>query len=458
MPVAPVTARRPALPALRTGADGFNRFVATLGYVGLLLLATVGTSPFAEYTQAADDSQGDVLRQVLTGALFLLTLIGLRRSGRLAARWALPVGISVLLGYCLFTISWSMVPGVAIRRLALTTIVIWMLFATSRELGYARTLYVTRIVLVLLLVCNFLTMLVPGLGTHPFVLGEDTSIVGDWRGMLPHKNMTGAVCAFTVLLFLFDRRRVPVAASLVVIPAALIFLYFTHSRTSQGILLLAVIGGWLVRRYDANYRGLALTLAILVGVVLIQLVILYSGVLENALSDPTALTGRAQIWPYLIDYAGRYPWTGSGFGSFWQIGPDAPIWDYTDGWIAEHAGHGHNGYLDLVVTIGLPGTLLAIAVLILWPITRLLTSFSIGRAQRSLLLAMLLFSAGHNMTETSLLDRMAIPNLFLFLAIALIYHLSNAGEGAHRQLRERALRLLRRVRRRPARPLPRRAR
>ena len=87
--------------------------------------------------------------------------------------------------------------------------------------------------------------------------------------------------------------------------------------------------------------------------------VVYSDALAVLLSDPGALSGRAQIWPLLISYSQQHPWTGAGFGSFWQIGDNSPIWELTDGWVAEIASHGHNGYLDLIVTIGYPGMLLA---------------------------------------------------------------------------------------------------
>jgi O-antigen ligase len=114
-------------------------------------------------------------------------------------------------------------------------------------------------------------------------------------------------------------------------------------------------------------------------------------------------------------------WLGSGYGSFWNIGPLSPIFTYAgnNGWITRIAS-GHNGYLDVAAQIGIPGLLLAVIVLILLPIYTLLTNDQIDRSRGALLIASLIFCAGHNVTESTLLDRDMFVQVYLMLTLALL--------------------------------------
>lgn len=433
------------------GANARQRMAAAMvALVGLMLVSMVTVS-FQGVDAAAESEQGDVVRQILLGGLFIVFLLvagptppalgsGSRRAGGLP----LPFSMIIFLGYCLISVSWAIAPLVSLRRLGLTVIVIWMIFRAVGELGYGRTVKLIRWTLLGVMVANFISLLIPGVGLQPDTPGGDPGVVGDWRGLQPHKNIGGAVCAFTMIFFLFDRRSISTYILVPVLMACALFLYFSHSKTSEGVLLVALLSGWLIRPYSADYRAL-LAPALVIGAGLaLQLGTLYLGNLSVMMADPSALSGRSQIWPLLLTYASEHPLKGAGFGSFWQIGDDSPIYSFTDGWIAEYAGHGHNGFLDLLVTLGVPGLLLGVLALIVWPLMRLLLSLSIPKGRRSLLLALLIFCIGHNVTETSLMDRAAVVQIFLVLAIALIFEQSSLSDGAHHRLKRRWLAITRR--------------
>ncbi len=442
------SASRHTAAALLRPEERQRLVVAALALVGVLLVAMIGTSSFTDWEASLESDKGDLLRQLLLGGIFFMLLLGAgpaaapARQRRGALGWLpLPLSLIILLGYCFLSIGWAVAPFVSLRRFALTAMVIWILFRAVAELGYERTLALLRGTLVFMLVANFVSLLVPGVGLQPDFPGGDPSVVGDWRGLLFHKNLTGAVCAFTILLFLFDRRSPSSYFAVPVILGAAIFLYFSHSKTSEGVLLVALLTGLAFRAYSADYRAFLAPFLIMAAGLLLELASLYFGEFSVLLNDPDALTGRSQIWPILLTYASEHPLTGAGFGSFWQIGDEGPIWDFTSGWIARSAGHGHNGYLDLLVTIGAPGLVLAILVLFVWPVMRLLLSHAIPGSRRALLLSLIAFCAGHNMTETSLLDRASVVQVFLILTIALIYQQSQASPGRHHQLRGRSLRM-----------------
>ena len=108
---------------------------------------------------------------------------------------------------------------------------------------------------------------------------------------------------------------------------------------------------------------------------------------------------------------------------------------------------GHNGYLDLLVTVGLPGLVIAVFALIIWPIWKLLADQSIKAEEGALISAMLIFCMGHNVTESSLLSRDALVGLFMVLAVAFVCAVGGrkvrspkntaAGDDLMRSLRKR---------------------
>ncbi|RZM32604.1 MAG: O-antigen ligase family protein, partial [Sphingomonas sp.] len=425
--------------------------VANICFAVFMWLVLIGTSPVQEWAFRGQIGEGDAANQVLHILIFLALLIA---SGMPSKRelFCVPFGLAILLAYCFVSVSWAIAPAISFRRATLTAIVVWVTFRQVNDLGPERTLKIARYALLILLAINYLMVFFSPYGIHSEVFGEVSSVVGDWRGIIPHKNVAGAACAFTILLFVFDNRQFPRVISALTVAAAGIFLYFTHSSTSEISLALALAAGIAIRPYDASYRVvLGIVLLIAAGLA-IEILLTNITVLTDILNDPGALTGRGAIWPLLLEYSREHLWTGAGFSSFWQIGADSPIWTLTSGWVAIYAAHGHNGFLDLLVTIGLPGLILAVIALIVWPLIRLLLSQSIAKPRRSLLLAIIIFCTGHNLAESSLLNAASMTQVFLLIAVAITYRHSNASVGAHHGLRQRMTRLMRKPARRLLRP------
>jgi len=102
-------------------------------------------------------------------------------------------------------------------------------------------------------------------------------------------------------------------------------------------------------------RILASCLAI-VSVAITIYFVMNADLIFNILGKESTLTGRALIWPYVIDEIGEKPILGWGFCAFWS--PLNPI----GGRIAEAIGttiaikNAHNGLLELLLEIGFVGT------------------------------------------------------------------------------------------------------
>jgi len=82
----------------------------------------------------------------------------------------------------------------------------------------------------------------------------------------------------------------------------------------------------------------------------------------GALGKDVTLTGRVPLWLALIPFLQERPWTGYGLGGFWLgwEGPSAYVWSQV-GW---DPSHGHNGYLDLWLDLGLIGLSLGLWLLL----------------------------------------------------------------------------------------------
>jgi O-antigen ligase len=119
---------------------------------------------------------------------------------------------------------------------------------------------------------------------------------------------------------------------------------------------------------------------------------------------PGALTGRGQIWPVLIQFSSQNLMLGSGYGSFWNIGDASPVLQLTSGWVSQITT-GHNGYLDLLVQIGVPGLVLSVFAIVILPLWTLTTQRGIPVRLGGTLIALLTFCIGQNMTESSLFNR-----------------------------------------------------
>jgi O-antigen ligase len=402
----------------RDAAPGWSHALAQFAFILLVALAIGG--PWM--TDQGDDRL-KLIREAGYASVLVLALVAIRPWRKPERLLVVPWPLLLGLGWCWLSLVWAIDPGVGLRRLVLTTIVLWSLFALIREIGVDRSVTILRALLALLLVANFIAVLAfPTLGIHP---ASDEGLGGDWRGIMGQKNWAGLACAVTVLLFAFDAARIHLAIRIGVAAAAILFLVLTDSQTSLGIgaaaLLLGALFAWLDRR-GGQHRlaapGWAWIPFGLLAAIFISMAVDQTPYL-NLVSDPGGFTGRNQIWTALIRAYADRPWTGVGYGSLWDLGPEGPISQYASGWVAQ-VSQGHNGYLDLLAQIGAPGTLLVLFATLVWPIQRLLRGGD--HPARVLGAAMLLFCLGHNFTESTLFDRDALGQVFLMIAIALLWN------------------------------------
>ena len=331
----------------------------------------VSFRPFTPAGQA--EVGGDFVNQVGYGCVALGAIFGLfcyvdrRVASALLSPWWL-----ILIALLFVSVSSALDPGQALRAVLFTVVGIFGVAAvlTLPRGADAFSQVLAYVGLGVVGYCYLGLLIYPDIAIHPFDPFEPEH-VGSWRGLYSHKNIAGPVmaCFSFAGIYLFRRGwRIRGGA---LFAAAFLFLIQTNSKTTAGLGPIAIL--FAAGPTVLGLRGL--TPFILVGsVVMAALLTLGIVFIEpiralvlTAFPDLT-YTGRTTIWEFAGQMIAARPWSGYGLESFWttrivsdQLQPFDRAWDL--GAIV----HGHNGYIDVALSSGLPGLVIAIIAFVLAP-------------------------------------------------------------------------------------------
>jgi exopolysaccharide production protein ExoQ len=273
--------------------------------------------------------------------------------------------IWVPVGVALVSMLWSGDPGLTVRRsaaLLLTTV--FALFIVTRF--DARAIFNLLMVALLAYCVGSLLMifLVPSIGVHSAADTRFFEHVGAWRGLSAFKNDFGRLVAMAGVVFIVAAVARAHRRELYVVAALLAMALTAGSRSGQavalfGISLVATFYVILLQRLSLKVRSalIFLTLPVLVFVGLVQDIVV-SFVLEALGKDPT-LTGRMNIWPAVLTAMQNNLLLGGGYGAGWGF----LVNDYMQEVLGRQIGHAHNGYLNLIVDLGIVGLTLMLGFL-----------------------------------------------------------------------------------------------
>ncbi|HEU0096440.1 MAG TPA: O-antigen ligase family protein, partial [Rhizomicrobium sp.] len=397
----------------------------SLAFIALLLLIFVGLDAYSPPLQVSqfggvtEASHGDIVRQAAyLGVAALIGLTALQRYGMSALR-AMPLSMGLLLAWCLASAMWAPESGIVLRRAGLEIIIIASLMLSVATIGPERAFTILRWVLAAVLVVNFVS--IPLVATARHAAGEvDPALVGNWRGLYGHKNIAGAVCAITIILFLFTKNGWKNWIGIVIAGAAAVFLFFTHSKSSAGFLPVALLAGLIYRLgwRDGLSRAILAVLATLFVVGLIAFIALDIDALTQQLEDPREFTGRSAIWAAELRYIADHPLLGAGFGTFTDTKSQSPLHNYVSGSWVDAVSHGHNGYLQVFVTIGGIGFALTLLAVLVRPLQRFWALDWEENAFKPMLFAIFVFALLHNFMESDFLEGDGVTWSALLLVIA----------------------------------------
>lgn len=401
--------------------------IAEVGFVLLLLLMLIGLTPFDARSAAAvaardaASASGDALRQLSFLFVFgLIAYAALRKRGLLAIT-AVPVSMALLLIWCLLSATWSGEPAIVARRGVLAVIFVLSVLLSVDTLGSARAIVLWRAVMAAVIVGDIASALLIHNAVH---LSDDVEagLTGAWRGLHSHKNAAGAVAATAAVMFFYFALETRRRSDILLCIASVGFLIMTRSKSSMGLLPVALIAGGL---YRIAWRSkLDRTIAAL-GAVLLVLVLGVAVAVEwefiaRFLEDPQHFTGRSAIWSAELAYIRDHPLFGAGFGTFGNTGMRSPIYYYVgSGWVSQ-IGEGHSGYLEMLVTIGGLGFVIGMTALVVQPFVQFWQSERSEANFNAMLFTLFFFDVLHNFMESDFIQVTAVQWGQILLIIALL--------------------------------------
>jgi O-antigen ligase len=399
-----------------------DSLIRTFLLTAVFLLLWISFRPFESLAEPREvTGVGNIANQVGYSLLFLvLAAWSLFHQPSRLMLLVRPILIATLLWFA-GTVVTSWEPSLSARRLAFTLLIIGiagMAMLLPKNIRHFSDV-MTAVVLIVLVLCYLGVVFAPSLSIHQSSDFLEPELAGDWRGVFGHKNEASAVMVLFTFIGLFvGRIRGAVVGAVIIVPA-LTFLVFTQSKTSLAMLPFVLIISTIMARVRRPAIGIAIALSGVAIFNILSVGSIYSEamrkLLDLVLTDST-FTGRTEVWQFVLDHVMERPITGFGFASFWGT-PEVvygmggyAIW-------ANTAGHAHNGYLDLALTIGIPGAVLVI----LWLVVLPLMDFYRSPHERSavpleiLFLRVCLFAAYGSCFESMLLQEGGAA-LFLFAA------------------------------------------
>lgn len=364
--------------------------------------------------------EGTLLVQLLWFGLLGLAILSVQDRWRDVAR-QVDLTMILMLAWCAMTVPLALLPDVSMRRYIFTVV---GLFAVT--IGFTSpkrpeaVLWILLGVLVAETIAKYtMVFAFPSLGRHGF-LGLEPQLNGLWRGQFAHKNIAGPVCILELFILYAARGRVaPFYLILLAIPQV-IFLIMAGSKTPLFLSLIVVLLAKYVLR---NKTSIGVLLPVMGAVIAINLITVGSTVspfihmMAQRFIGDVSFTGRTDLWYLLLRYIGDNPLIGAGFLSFWQVGTLTPAAQDGSTWTAQ-ATYGHQGYLDLAATIGVPGLALTLLFIVLRPCLDVSAIRNRANPLLEMYVCFWLFGLLHNGTETNILGRADNVWLFMVLGIA----------------------------------------
>ena len=395
----------------------------------LLTMLLVSFRPFQPAGAPLEDGAsagGDIVNQLGFGSLGALALFALftfvdrRVLTALLSPWWL-----IMLGFLALSVTNATDPSSAMRAAMFTVIGILTVAAIltlPRDAdSFSTVLAFAGLATVGL--CYAGLVLFPGEAIHGGG-GFEPQHAGFWRGSFSHKNIAGPVMACLSFAGIYLWRRGWTVLGGLLFVLALTFMANTGSKTTAGLVPLSILV--VVLPGMIGLRGLtpALFAIAIVGTALATLGIVFIGPLAelaHRLVPDLTYTGRTALWEFAGEMIARRPLTGYGYESFWGTpflsGMEQP---FDRDWDIRGIVHGHNGYLDIAVIMGLPALAAAVVAFLVVPVADYLRT---SRLRENIYLAdlfmMMLFFTALNAFLESFFFRRVDPVWLFFVMAAL---------------------------------------
>nr|WP_238590119.1 O-antigen ligase [Pseudonocardia sp. AL041005-10] len=292
---------------------------------------------------------------IVCGFLLFLAAATVRSDGVVAKRllaglaWWVP-----FLVLCSISVLWSGLPEATVRG---TMALIAVLAAGYRVACIVQSGDLVR-ALALGLRMPLLFSVISAAVVPGRVLVASEYQTGALQGIFAHRNFL-AFAAGMLIVIAIARWRRHVARPTVLFDIALgsLCLAWAQSQTailSTAISIVAVLMVMWGRRLDAVARTV-----LYVGLAIVSISVAFVAVanvssVTQGLGRDTTLTGRTDVWQAVLEEIPRHLWLGAGWSAVWREGLPVSARMWLDAGFKMY--HAHNGYLDLVLQVGVIGS------------------------------------------------------------------------------------------------------
>ncbi|MBI1682825.1 O-antigen ligase family protein [Caulobacter hibisci] len=279
----------------------------------------------------------------------------------------------LLLAFAWFaaTSRWALDPAASSRRLFLYIVDLIICVAVVAGLRDARRIHFAMAVACLIVMAI-------DLGSWIFAPGISMTDIG-LAAIHTHKNTLGAAMLFSGLVIspylLFPTALGPRLFWSAMFLICVALLIASLSKTSMALLAAFVVLMPLLMGLLKLRAPLLRAAAAAGGLTVLGLLVGWTAFAYATGRDPlepiagVTFTQRTDVWAFALDQFAQHPLKGLGFGSFWDIDPKVQPSLQSDAWFAQpdaYTNESHNGYIDLLVTTGLPGLAVSLFLLVRW--------------------------------------------------------------------------------------------
>lgn len=402
--------------------EKFLTVLVVMSYGGTVLPALIANGALP--TGPLDVESPGVMMIFAGTYLIVLFLLVLRRG----VIWRVPTVnpvITALIIFAFVSAAWSVFPDVTLRRsVALTFTTLFGLYLALRwRLDEAVALLATGLGMLLLLSFVFVVA-VPQIGVDQEVHR------GAWKGVFFQKNVTGRMIVwFSLSVLWLDwigcRPKWLLRGSFL---AAFVLLIMSRSGTGLLSTIMVAVVMLSVRLLRINIRTLIPALAFIGFGVLVAAALISADFRETMylLGRDATLTGRTELWRFARTMLEDNFVLGYGYAAFWY-GLYGPASYYTTGWGITSI---HNGWLELLLDVGLPGLIMMIYLMGRMLFGGVLVARYVDWREAPWILAVALGLLAVSISESVFLERHSLNWVVFVLGVTRVAILSRRAKAA----------------------------
>lgn len=193
------------------------------------------------------------------------------------------------------------------------------------------------------------------------ILGDTLEQQFGFRGTFGHKNDLGV---FVVLTLAIALPLLRIKGRRWILGALVLLALSTRSATAgSGLLALTFLWAWMLaigRGRSQRDRRLLILTSVTSAIVALLSAFRLLPILLTIYDKDLTFSGRTTIWSATIDFVGRQPFTGYGYGGVFTEIP-TPLTIQLWNRIGFEAAHTHNGAVEVLLELGIIGLVLMVA-------------------------------------------------------------------------------------------------